>query len=79
MSPILASPLSRKAPNSFIVTPAPCDQQNLFQKYVLDHMKLPFTKVTYSLVFPLPTSMEQSEDLRGCLPGRSPHFAPNKT
>ena len=39
-------------------------------------MYSPFTKITYILTFPLPLSQSY---LKCCLPGYSPHFAPNKT
>ena len=54
--------------------------RNLLEKYVLDCMYSPFTKITYVLTFPpcLFRAVSQSY-LRCCLLGRSPHFAPHKT
>ena len=48
--------ISRKAPESFMVTTAPCDKQNLLEKYVLDCMYPCFTKITTDLPS---TSLEQ--------------------
>ena len=74
-----ACPLSRKAPNCFTMTPVPCDQQNFLQKYALDHIKLPLHQSHIAWSLPCLPHLSSQRNLRGCLPGRSPHFAPNKT
>ena len=53
--------------------------RKLLEKYVLGCMHSSFTKITYILSFPpcLFGGVSQSY-LRCCLPGCSPHFAPNK-
>ena len=86
MSPILVSPISRKALNSFMVTINPLDWQKLhetsrklLEKYVLRCMHSSLTKIMYILNFPpcLFGGVSQCY-LRCCLPGCSPHFGPNK-
>ena len=66
---------------------APCDYQkpqetsrNLLETYVFDRMYSPFTKIAYILTFPPYLCGAVSQNyLSFCLPGFSPHFAPNKT
>ena len=54
--------------------------ETLWKKCVLDDIYSVFTKITYILSFPhhLFGAISQKY-LRCCLPGCSPHFAPNKT
>ena len=71
---------SRKSPNPFLVTSAPCDRQQNFCKVSPGlHWALPSLK-SYILTFSdfLFGAVSQSY-LRCCLLGCGPHFTPNKT
>ena len=71
--------ISRKTPKSFTVVILFHAQQKLLEKYVLDYMYFPFTKITYILLFPLYLFRAVSQSyLRLCFLGCSLHFAPNK-
>ena len=62
--------ISRKALISFMVTTAPRDQQKSSEKInVLDCMHSPFTKITYTLTFPLPLWRGFQRYLKCYLPG----------
>ena len=73
--------VSRKALKSFtMMMMLLVTSRNFLQKYVLDCMHSPFTKITSILTFPAPLGSRFSE-LSEMLSPRlySPHFAPNKT
>lgn len=75
-SPLL---IRRRAPHSFAVTSAPWTSSDLLKNMCLAAGNCPLHQNHIETDFP-PTSLKQffKGDLKCCLPGHGPHFAPNK-